>query len=196
MVAIHATVHPELCVELAEEALPKGVIVIDVPVSGGPEQSEEGTLLVMMGGETEVVERFRPVFDTFGTPVLHLGLVGAGQLAKLVNNTLLTANLGLAANAIEVGKRVGIDPDTLVQVITNGSGRSYGGGIFERNRLQPGTRARHVGLPGQRRAPAGGHGPGPRRRPDLHARGRGRGRPRRAAHHEGRRRGGCERGLS
>jgi len=67
-----------------------------------------------------------PVFETFGRPVLHLGAVGAGQLAKLVNNTLFTANVELATGAIEVGARMGIDPAQLIEVITNGSASSYG----------------------------------------------------------------------
>jgi len=69
--------------------------------------------------------------------VLHLGDVGAAQLAKLVNNTLLTANIALAHNAVEVGRRIGIDPDAMVQVILNGSGRSFGATILDSNRAHP-----------------------------------------------------------
>jgi 3-hydroxyisobutyrate dehydrogenase len=126
IVAIHATVHPDLCIELAAEAAARDVIVVDAPVSGGPDRSEAGTLLVMIGGDDAVAERCRPVFETFGQPVLHLGPVGAGQLAKLVNNTLFTANVELATNAIEVGTRMGIDSAQLIEVLTNGSAASYG----------------------------------------------------------------------
>jgi 3-hydroxyisobutyrate dehydrogenase-like beta-hydroxyacid dehydrogenase len=126
VVAIHATVHPDLCIELAAEGAARDVVVIDAPVSGGPDRTEAGTLLVMVGGDEAVAERCRPVFETFGRPVLHLGAVGAGQLAKLVNNTLFTANVELATDAIEVGSRMGIDPAQLIEVLTNGSAASYG----------------------------------------------------------------------
>jgi len=76
-------------------------------VSGTPEQSEAGTLLVMVGADDEAVVRCRPVFETFGDPVVHVGPVGTGQLAKLVNNVVLTANLGLVATALDVGGSLG-----------------------------------------------------------------------------------------
>jgi 3-hydroxyisobutyrate dehydrogenase-like beta-hydroxyacid dehydrogenase len=137
IVAIHATVSPDTCTRLAAQGAARGVIVIDAPVSGGPDQSAAGTLLVMVGGSDEVVAKVRPVFDTFSTSVLHLGDVGAGQLAKLVNNTLLTANVGLAASAVDVGRRIGIDGDNLVEVILNGTARSFAAGILQRNRVEP-----------------------------------------------------------
>ena len=65
IVAIHSTVHPDTCREIAEKAAAQGVSVIDAPVSGGGPAVEEGKLLVMVGGDEDVVERCRPVFATY-----------------------------------------------------------------------------------------------------------------------------------
>ena len=100
----------------------------------------------MVGGPTEVVERCRPVFETFGgMAVLHLGDVGAAQLAKLVNNTLFAANQGLVASALEVGGRLGIDTDRMLDVIINGSGRSFGAEMIKLRRETPNDRLHRSG---------------------------------------------------
>ncbi len=70
IVAIHSTVHPDTCKEIAEKAAAQGVSVIDAPVSGGAPAVEEGKLLVMVGGEEEVAERCRPVFATYADPIV------------------------------------------------------------------------------------------------------------------------------
>ena len=132
IVAIHSTVDPETCRRLAEEATGIGVIVIDAPLSGGHPAAEQGDLLVMTGGDPAAAERCRPLFETFGSLVLHMGPIGTAQRAKLVNNTLLTANIGLAAEAIELGRALDIDPDMLARALQHGTGRSYGLGLFVR----------------------------------------------------------------
>src|SRR4051812_47483661 len=70
-----------------------GVAVVDAPVSGGGIAAADGKLLVMVGGKAAVVQRVRPVFATYADPVLHLGPLGSGQMAKLLNNFLFTAQL-------------------------------------------------------------------------------------------------------
>ena len=87
------------------------------------------TLLVMVGGDDEVVDRCRPVFDTFANPVVHLGGLGAGQAAKVLNNSLFTAHLGLAASTFSIAADLGVGLDGLTQVLSTGSGRSYAGEV-------------------------------------------------------------------
>jgi 3-hydroxyisobutyrate dehydrogenase-like beta-hydroxyacid dehydrogenase len=82
-------------------------------------------LLVMVGGEDDAVARCRPVLDTFANPFVHLGGLGAGEAAKLLNNSLFTAQLGLAATAFSVAGALGVDPGALAEVLSNASGRSY-----------------------------------------------------------------------
>ena len=125
VVAVHSTVHPYTCQRLAEAAATRGVRMIDAPVSGGGPAAAAGRLLVMAGGEADTVEFCRPVFATYGDPVVHLGPLGSGQITKLLNNLLFTANLGTAAGTLGLGKAFGIDPGRLADVICHGSGSSF-----------------------------------------------------------------------
>lgn len=125
IIAIHSTVHPDTCRRLAEKASAHGVSVIDAPVSGGGPAAAAGTLLVMAGGETDVVERCRPVFETYADPVVHLGGLGSGQLTKLLNNLLFTANLGTAATALALGEQLGVSAERLAEVVCRGSSNSF-----------------------------------------------------------------------
>ncbi|MER7687196.1 NAD(P)-dependent oxidoreductase [Streptomyces sp. NPDC097610] len=128
VIAVHSTVRPDTVERLADRAAERGIAVVDAPVSGGGPAAEQGRLLVMLGGDTKVVERCRPVFATYGEPVVHLGPVGAGQRAKLVNNLLLAANMGVAESAFTLARELGVDPAQLSVVLTHGTGRSFGVG--------------------------------------------------------------------
>ncbi|MFJ8105757.1 NAD(P)-dependent oxidoreductase [Streptomyces sp. NPDC096132] len=125
IIAVHSTVHPDTCRRLAERAGARGVAVLDAPVSGGGRAAEEGTLLVMVGGDPEAYAACRPVFAAHGDPVAHLGPVGSGQLAKLLNNLLFTAQLGLAADTLALGGRLGLDRDGLGRILPRGSSASF-----------------------------------------------------------------------
>jgi 3-hydroxyisobutyrate dehydrogenase-like beta-hydroxyacid dehydrogenase len=124
IVAIHSTIHPDTCRELAETAAAQGVTVIDAPVSGGAPAVEQGTLMVMVGGEDDVIEKVRPVFATYSDAVVHLGALGAGQVAKILNNLLFSANLGAAMSTLELGDALGIARDQLCEVLHRGSATS------------------------------------------------------------------------
>jgi 3-hydroxyisobutyrate dehydrogenase-like beta-hydroxyacid dehydrogenase len=125
VIAIHSTIQPATCRELASAAAERAAIVVDAPVSGGRDVALAGSLVVAVGGDEETVARCRPVFATFGDPVIHLGEVGTGQFAKLLNNALLAANLALADDALTLAQALGVRPDAMAQVLRNGSGRSY-----------------------------------------------------------------------
>jgi 3-hydroxyisobutyrate dehydrogenase len=129
VIAVHSTAHPDTCAALAARAAERGVALIDAPVSGGAPAAEQGRLLVMAGGDRESVERARPVFATYGDPVVHLGPVGAGQRAKLINNLLLAANIGVAESAFKLAAGLDIDLGQLAVVLAHGSGSSYGAGL-------------------------------------------------------------------
>jgi 3-hydroxyisobutyrate dehydrogenase-like beta-hydroxyacid dehydrogenase len=128
IVVIHSTVHPDTCVRLQADFT--HLHFVDAPVSGGGHMAAAKALLVMVGGDDEVVERCRPVFDTFANPLVHLGGVGAGQAATLLNNSLFTAHLGLAAISFDIAGSLGVDLDALTQVLAAGSGRSYAGEVI------------------------------------------------------------------
>ena len=124
IIAIHSTVHPDTCRRLAEMAAAKGVSLIDAPVSGGAPAVAEKRLLVMVGGDPEIVERCRPVFETYANPVIHLGGLGSGQVAKLLNNLMFTANLANAKTTLKLGEALGVNTSSLSDVLTRGSASS------------------------------------------------------------------------
>ena len=126
VIAIHSTIQPATCLELAAIGTELGVTVVDAPVSGGRNGALAGTLVVAVGGEGPVIERCRPVFNTFGNPVIHVGPVGSAQFGKLVNNAVLAANIAVADDALTLATSAGIRPEAMTELLRNGSGRSYG----------------------------------------------------------------------
>lgn len=125
-IVIHSTIHPQTCIDLAEQAGARGLQLIDAPVSGGGGGAAAGTLAVMVGGDETAVAAARPVFETFAGLIVHLGGVGAAQAAKLVNNSLMAAHVALAHHALNAGATLGIDRAALVELIKVSSGRSFG----------------------------------------------------------------------
>jgi 3-hydroxyisobutyrate dehydrogenase-like beta-hydroxyacid dehydrogenase len=134
-IVIHSTVSPELCRELNREAQTAGLKLIDAPVSGGSPAAKEGKLTVMVGGDTEVLEDIRPVLQTFSRLIVHLGEVGAGQHAKLLNNSMLAANIGVAHHCLEAARALSLDRQAFLELINASSGRSFG---FEVRARMPG----------------------------------------------------------
>ena len=124
IIAIHSTVHPDTCTEIAEWAGQQGISVIDAPVSGGSPAASAGNLLVMVGGGQEEVDRARPVFATYADPIVHLGALGSGQVAKILNNLLFSANLGSAMSTLELGESLGVSRERLCEVLVRGSATS------------------------------------------------------------------------
>ncbi len=124
VVALHSTIHPDTCALVAEQAARRGVGVVDAPVSGGGGAAAQRKLLVMVGGEDEQLARCRPVFDTFADPVIHLGPLGTGQMAKLVNNLVFTALVSVGLETFDFADSLGMDRAALAQVLASGSGGS------------------------------------------------------------------------
>jgi len=145
VVAIHSTTAPATCRELARAGAARGVVVVDAPISGGPDAALAGSLVVAVGGDEAAVERCRPVFSTFADLIVHLGPVGSAQIAKLVNNALFCANFTLGDDALALGAALGLDPDALAQVLMRGSGRSLGVDVASRARTSTETRERALG---------------------------------------------------
>lgn len=125
LIAIHSTIHPESCRAIERQAAVGGIKVIDAPVSGGGPVAEAGELTVMVGGDAGDVEAARPALESFGKLIVHLGPVGAGQHAKLINNTLFSAHLGMAHVALLAAEQLGMAKESLAELICASSGRSY-----------------------------------------------------------------------
>jgi 3-hydroxyisobutyrate dehydrogenase len=109
---------------IAERLAPAGVDFLDAPVSGGVSGAEKGALTVMVGGDAAVLERVRPVLETFGQKIIHCGDVGAGDTVKAVNQAFLAVHLLAAAEGLATLVKEGVDPTIALEVINASSGRS------------------------------------------------------------------------
>jgi 3-hydroxyisobutyrate dehydrogenase len=102
----------------------RNVGYIDAPVSGGTTGAQKGTLTIMVGGDAAVLERARPVLETFGQKIVHCGDVGAGDAVKAVNNAFLATHILAAAEGLAALVKMGVDPKVALDVINASSGRS------------------------------------------------------------------------
>ena len=132
-IVIHSTVLPATVRSLEKSANTRGISLVDAPVSGGAPAAEAGKLTVMLGGDVEDIGRIRPILETFATTIVHLGDVGAGQQAKLLNNSLMIANMGLLHSAVTAGVDAGLDRDEFIRLLGASSGRSFALDVYARN---------------------------------------------------------------
>ncbi len=119
---VHTTASPKTIEAIAARA--RDVDVIDAPVSGGPHDIAAGKLTLFVGGADDTVARVRPVLGSYGDPVLHVGPRGTGQKVKLVNNALFAGHIGLLAESIRLGERLGVPESTLLAALPHGSATS------------------------------------------------------------------------
>jgi 3-hydroxyisobutyrate dehydrogenase len=102
----------------------KAISFIDAPVSGGVAGAIKGKLTIMVGGDAAVLERVRPVLETFGEKIIHCGDVGAGDAVKAVNNAFLAIHILSTAEGLATLKKAGVSPKVALDVINASSGRS------------------------------------------------------------------------
>ena len=106
-----------------------GLGFLDAPVSGGNAGAQAGTLVVMVGGAPHEVDGVRPVLSSFGDPVIHFGPLGAGTVAKLVNNQIFLCGEIIFQEGLVLAAKAGIDPALLMQLLE----RTGAGGAHVRN---------------------------------------------------------------
>lgn len=111
--------------KMAALAQARGVAYIDAPVSGGVAGAAAGSLTIMVGGETAVVQSVLPLLNRLGKKIHHVGPSGAGDAMKVVNNLLLGINMAAVAEALVLGAKSGLDPRVMLEIIRESSGRSY-----------------------------------------------------------------------
>ncbi len=109
---------------LAEAVAAAGVTLLDAPVSGGVAGARAGTLTVMVGGPAAAVTRFRPMLEAIGKRVVHAGDAGAGHAVKALNNLMSAAHLLASSEALIAGRRFGLDPAVMLEIVNGSSGRS------------------------------------------------------------------------
>ena len=124
IIAISSTVSPYTVQAIEKAATPKGIGVLDAPICRGRWAADEGTLLAMVGGRPEVVERGRAVYGCFCSDYAHLGDVGHGQVGKTMNNLLLWINSIGLIEAGRLAETTGIDLVKLRDALQISSGAS------------------------------------------------------------------------
>ncbi|MGE0714867.1 MAG: NAD(P)-dependent oxidoreductase [Alphaproteobacteria bacterium] len=109
---------------LAPELAARGLALVDAPVSGGVKRAVDGTLTIMVGGETADVERVKPILAAMGRQVFHTGGPGTGHAMKALNNYLSAAGLLAAGEAFLIGRKFGLAPETMVDIWNVSTGRN------------------------------------------------------------------------
>ena len=120
-----STIAPEATRKIAGRLAERGVCMLDAPVSGGEQGAVNGTLAIMVGGETAVFERCRPVFEALGKNIIHVGPIGMGQTVKLMNQILVAGNLNAVAEALIFARSQGADLEKAVEAVKGGSAGSW-----------------------------------------------------------------------
>lgn len=120
-----SSVAPNSTKAMAKKAAAYGVRYIDAPVSGGVSGATAGTLTIMVGADDETFNLVKPVFDVLGKNIYHIGEAGGGDAIKMVNNLLLGCNMAALAEALTLGVKCGLSVETMKEVISVSSGRSY-----------------------------------------------------------------------
>lgn len=130
VLAIHSTISDSTAVELAEELRPRGIHVVDAPVSGGAGAAEKGELAVMVGADREVYERIKPAFKQFASVVVHAGEPGAGTRMKLARNMLTFTGYAAACEAMRLAEAAGISLSQLGRVVRHTDALTSGPGAI------------------------------------------------------------------
>jgi 3-hydroxyisobutyrate dehydrogenase-like beta-hydroxyacid dehydrogenase len=132
-----STAPVDLTRALAEKFAAQGVAYADAPVARTRFAAERGELCVMVGADAATFGRIEPYLRCFASDVLHCGAVGAGQVAKLMNNMVLFEIGGAVAEALAIGRQSGIEPAVLLDALSRGSADSFALRNHGRNAMLP-----------------------------------------------------------
>ncbi len=119
-----STAYPMSTIMLSKQLGKKGMHMLDAPVAGGVSGAEQGTLTIMMGGDSRLVEQYRPLFQVLGKNLFHMGETGAGHTMKAANNFLSACYMAATSEAVALATKAGLNPKTVVEVLQVSSGKS------------------------------------------------------------------------
>ncbi|MBU7591122.1 2-hydroxy-3-oxopropionate reductase [Metabacillus halosaccharovorans] len=115
-----SSIAPLISREVASKLIEKGMEMLDAPVSGGEPKAIEGTLAVMVGGKKDVFERYYDVMKSMAGSVVYVGEIGAGNIAKLANQTIVAINIAAVSEALVLAQKSGVNPELVYQAIRGG----------------------------------------------------------------------------
>jgi len=121
----NSTIKPATSRMIAERLGEKGVLCLDAPVSGGDIGARQGTLVIMVGGPSEALEKVRPVLEAMGKTITHVGEAGAGQIAKAANQIMVAAQMVAMGELMIFARKAGADPQKVVQAIQGGAAQCW-----------------------------------------------------------------------
>jgi 3-hydroxyisobutyrate dehydrogenase-like beta-hydroxyacid dehydrogenase len=124
IIADCSTAVPDSTIRIAAELATRGISFVDTPMTRTPKEAEAGKLGLMVGGDAAIIDTIRPVLDTFADLIVHCGAVGAAHQVKLINNFMSLAHAAVAAEAITVASKAGINMEALRDVIMGGGAQS------------------------------------------------------------------------
>ena len=112
--------------ELGAALAVAGITLIDAPVSGGVPRAAQGTLTIMIGGDDPAaIDRARPLLGAMGDRLFNTGGLGSGHAMKALNNFVAAAGFAACAEALLAGKRFGLDPARMIEILNVSTGRSF-----------------------------------------------------------------------
>lgn len=120
-----STISPSATRQFAERLAANGVAMLDGPVSGGSEGAKKGTLSIFIGGDAADLERARPVLQSLGTTITHVGPIGSGQAVKAVNQVILAGTYLGVAEGIVLAIKAGLDVEQTVAALSGGAAQSW-----------------------------------------------------------------------
>ncbi len=125
IVVDNSTIKPASARMIAEKLKEKGMFSLDAPVSGGDIGAKNATLTIMVGGETQALEKVMPVFQAMGKTITHVGDAGAGQVAKAANQIMVAAQMVAMGELLVFSKKAGVDPRKVVDAIKAGAAQCW-----------------------------------------------------------------------
>jgi 3-hydroxyisobutyrate dehydrogenase-like beta-hydroxyacid dehydrogenase len=138
VIAIHSTIEPDTAAELADSLRPRGLHIVDAPVSGGAGAGKNGQLAVMVGADDDAFAIVEPVFARWASLVVRAGAPGAGTRMKLARNMLTFIGFAAACEAQKLAEATGIDLQDLGKVVRHSDAQSGGpGAIMYRDDTAP-----------------------------------------------------------
>lgn len=106
--------------EIAEKLAEKGVEMLDAPVSGGEPKAIDGTISVMVGGKQELFDKYLDILKAMAGSVVRVGEIGAGNIAKLCNQTIVAINIAAVSEALVLAQKAGVSPELVYNAIRGG----------------------------------------------------------------------------
>ena len=120
-----STIAPATAQRCAELLARQNVHYLDAPVTGGTEGAKRGSLTVLVGGTSEILERIRPILEVIGGSIHHFGSVGRGQQVKAVNQVLVAGSYAAVAEAVALGQRLDLPMPKVIDALKNGAAGSW-----------------------------------------------------------------------